>query len=479
MASFIFVNPSSCNDLAQACQTCFRTFGSNTALRRHIAKYQFREQRLLARLLEIQAHLPQKNSLSTAEIVEYRKNDAFQTCQTCFITFDSTDTLRSHVVQYQLEQQRLVARLSDIQAHTTRKIPRLSSKELASISSVNRVESISCDDHFDNSEDDVEYGGDCSDADDNADKREHTRDTNEGNTRSTADETSNICPHVMCVKDFSTRVQLSKHFQSHVQCLQICIYCRDIHVKISAACRHDCDDRREANREARNDPKETYRTDRCEQLSRESKRILKRMLLRVSASQRRKRKLGSAYRDEESGAPKKLKGHDIGLNSISGIRAGQDTTDSVEAQLFQSGVPQMDWSGMSTKASQMLDGYAPIFGDNTIPPVCPDPPQSNIASTGALFEYAPIFEDSTIPPVYSVTSFANMTAIGALSEYAPIFEDGTIPPVYSTSLRSTDAFCEYAPIFEDGTIPPLYSSRSHLDTAFSKVPCEDDVARFV
>ncbi|CAI6100993.1 unnamed protein product [Clonostachys chloroleuca] len=203
------------------------------------------------------------------------------------------------------------------------------------------------------------------------------------------------------------------------------------------------------------------------------------MLLRVSASQRRKRKLGSAYRDEESGAPKKLKGHDIGLNSISGIRAGQDTTDSVEAQLFQSGVPQMDWSGMSTKASQMLDGYAPIFGDNTIPPVCPDPPQSNIASTGALFEYAPIFEDSTIPPVYSVTSFANMTAIGALSEYAPIFEDGTIPPVYSTSLRSTDAFCEYAPIFEDGTIPPLYSSRSHLDTAFSKVPCEDDVARFV
>lgn len=184
------------------------------------------------------------------------------------------------------------------------------------------------------------------------------------------------------------------------------------------------------------------------------------MLSRVSSTQSRKRKSESVHRNQESSAPKRLKGnpaHNIELNSISvtGIPPRHETSDSVETQPFQPELPQMDWSqidwnNLSIEASQTLGEYAPIFGDGTIPPVYSATSYSNMASTGALSEYAPIFEDGTIPPLYPPPSHSNMAPTGALSEYAPIFEDGSIPPL----------------------CPP-----SCLNIAFTGTPSEDEVVR--
>lgn len=135
----------------------------------------------------------------------------------------------------QFEQRRLVGTLSDIQAHSSRKVPRRSPEERASGSwNVNNVGNTRDDDNVDNVEDDMDYNGDYSDDDnsdndeddedddnvdveDDADNPDRTHDVTKDKTRSTADQTSIPCPHPRCRKEgrkFATRGQLSKHTQS-------------------------------------------------------------------------------------------------------------------------------------------------------------------------------------------------------------------------------------------------------------------------
>jgi hypothetical protein len=403
---------------------------------------QFREQQLLIRVLEVQAHLPRKGQICEADGLEHRNGFARLACQICFKAFGTDEALRRHIVHYQFEQRRLIKKLRNVQVHAPRKDYCGSPKERAlgaggttDVYQIDTTEDASFRDDYSDGADD--YGLDCDDRYmDGTDRRD--RPNNKDETHSASDRTSIHCPRRICQEEqrkFTTRKQLLRHAESHAFCLQICGFCREISTRVSAALRHECDERKRAKRnerDLRHDWKESYRLDRREQLPRESEAILNKMLSRDSITRSKKRGSDSIHGRQVYSAPKRFKGGDS--NGMAVAKLPPEDTQSFQAELPQT--DRMLWESANIEILQNFEEHTQILKDDVIPSLHPVNSQSDTAIDIALPEYPPIFEDGTIPPLYPVTSQSDMAFARALREYPPIFEDGTIPPLHSVTSHS-------------------------------------------
>ncbi|KAK1658514.1 hypothetical protein BDP55DRAFT_637745 [Colletotrichum godetiae] len=164
-------------------------------------------------------------------------------CQTCFAVFDKHQTLRDHVDAYQREAHALMARLREVQAH----LPPLDEQNQACHGSLN--------------EDDRDF-------DDNDDE-----DTDRDDF---ADLDGLICPYPTCDRKeaFKTKQAQIRHYETHVPCYEICVFCRDSFVQVRKYIAHIC----KAKATSYDQWRDQYRKERCTQLHRQAAEKLDEML---------------------------------------------------------------------------------------------------------------------------------------------------------------------------------------------------------
>ncbi|PMD54986.1 uncharacterized protein K444DRAFT_666913 [Hyaloscypha bicolor E] len=143
-------------------------------------------------------------------------------CQTCFVHFLTNQELVHHIEEYRSEERLLVAKLERCRLH------------LAQSYHINS----------DNDDDDDREGED---------------DDHEPAAR--PDQLQ--CPFRGCkrVEPFTTRGNLVRHFQKHIQCFEMCPFCLEIIRQVHRFVRHDCKNGSEKS-------KDTYMQQRVAQLNR-------------------------------------------------------------------------------------------------------------------------------------------------------------------------------------------------------------------
>ncbi|KAL2695083.1 hypothetical protein AAEP93_004144 [Penicillium crustosum] len=219
-------------------------------------------------------------------------------CQTCFNSFGTQQELRDHIADYQastLEFQLLTARLLEVQAHLPRKHqnPEIDGLQADNIIADCITRDWDTEQENDDSSNLADNGYDIDDSDD-------------GNLRDQDDDlTSTKCPHSRCRHKgrFLNRAGLERHFESHVQCHEICIYCRQLFQQTRQYIRHTCLTRQKAN----DDERDFYRKERCTQLKRISADKLNWMLASEKHQSRRLGKRGTECCDEPPTSPRKLR----------------------------------------------------------------------------------------------------------------------------------------------------------------------------
>ncbi|PVH70791.1 hypothetical protein DL98DRAFT_577699 [Cadophora sp. DSE1049] len=128
-------------------------------------------------------------------------------CQTCFVHFPTNQELIQHIEEYRSEERLLVARLERCRLH------------LAQSYDIGRGEA-----------DDEDRDGEDDDHDGKDDDHEPTA----------PDQLQ--CPARGCkrVNPFTTRGNLVRHFQTHIQCYEMCPSCQEIFTQVDRFVRHDC-----------------------------------------------------------------------------------------------------------------------------------------------------------------------------------------------------------------------------------------------
>ncbi|KAF1993220.1 hypothetical protein P154DRAFT_82954 [Amniculicola lignicola CBS 123094] len=209
------------------------------------------------------------------------------------------------------------------------------------------------------------------------------------------------CPYPACNRKrvFNTRQGLVRHFQLHVQCYEMCVFCRDSFHRIRPFLMHQCGAKMRADDKA----KEFYMKERCAQLQRYATETLRRMLSREDTNHERVGKRGHEGVDEcleHQSSKVHMATADSNADQWFPV---EDTSPGVP---FQSNArsfmqPALLSNGPATPASSFFNaglsmqfpcsqtmerpanytlGYAPIFEDITITP-CYDLPQLFPSST--------------------------------------------------------------------------------------------------
>ncbi|CRG92852.1 hypothetical protein PISL3812_09923 [Talaromyces islandicus] len=156
-------------------------------------------------------------------------------CQTCFTSFDTSEGLRDHIADFQLEAQQLMKRLLEIQAHLPRKHdnPGNDSCKCNGVSANDLPNSDyqvddndwgdSDDDHY--SDSDGIYGEDARDDEIGGHVEDRASDRNNFSTLDV--HASMLCPYPTCRRKghFQMRSGLERHYESHVPCYEICVFC--------------------------------------------------------------------------------------------------------------------------------------------------------------------------------------------------------------------------------------------------------------
>ncbi|KAG8410825.1 hypothetical protein J3459_016946 [Metarhizium acridum] len=190
-------------------------------------------------------------------------------CQTCFISFNTEQDLREHVGDFQREGQWLAARMMEVQMHLTPTLDPWSTQK----SHKGREDS-----HAAN-----ENSSEGSDEDDENDDHDKIGDDDEngfdfGTDRCRIEQSFLTCPHRKCNKtksniSFKDRLALQRHFQSHVWCQELCVFCRTPLSRVQKYMRHSCRIQNNAD-----EAKLFYIKERRSQLSLHSNRKLDKML---------------------------------------------------------------------------------------------------------------------------------------------------------------------------------------------------------
>lgn len=280
----------------------------------------------------------------------------------------------------QLEQELLLARLLEIQAHIPRKYDPTDARPL-----------------FDVERDDT--GDHCKD--DTSD--EYWSDEDDMNERSPLDTKIYRCPLSPCKRKYQYEIARVKHFEARgywpilpqfklliagtdVRCLEICTYCRESFQTVSQYKKHCCGRRRLQKLPE----KEAHRKERCSQLSQTSKVLLSKAL--NSSNLRRKGEFDDP--NEASRPPKKV------VANIQNVTARFDNNSFV-----RSSVP-------SDEHVTPLDAARNISLSGVGAPSA----VSNSQFCAALqvnqegYHFAPIFNAGTIPPYYDSYPPANFQA---------------------------------------------------------------------
>ncbi|PVI02630.1 hypothetical protein DM02DRAFT_653294 [Periconia macrospinosa] len=190
-------------------------------------------------------------------------------CQICFKPFGTIQALRDHIGDFQarqLEIQQLTARMLEAQAH----LPSLENQHHAI-----------CND---------DGGGTDNDEDDDG-----------GDDAGSGDHPRLQCPYPACDREklFNRRQGLLRHFQSHVQCYETCVFCRTSFNRVRLFLIHQCKAKTRVDDKA----KEYYMKERCAQLRRYATESLHQMLAREDTSHERTRKRGHEVMNECSERP--------------------------------------------------------------------------------------------------------------------------------------------------------------------------------
>lgn len=144
-------------------------------------------------------------------------------CQTCFVHFPTNQELIQHIEGYRSTERLLVAKLERCRLHLAQSY-------------------------------------DINSDDDDGDDRDEEDDDHEPTTR--PDQLQ--CPFRGCrrVERYTTRSNLVRHFQTHIECYEMCPFCQEIFRRVHSFVRHDCSDR------SKDTPKDTYMQYRVAQLHR-------------------------------------------------------------------------------------------------------------------------------------------------------------------------------------------------------------------
>ncbi|KAF2182596.1 hypothetical protein K469DRAFT_752085 [Zopfia rhizophila CBS 207.26] len=212
-------------------------------------------------------------------------------CQTCFEPFDTSRALRNHVGDFQLEVQRLMARMLEAQAH----LPLLDNQYHAA----SDCNGEACDGNNDD-------GGDDCVTDNDEDDDGDDDDAGSGDCSLGLEDHARLqCPYPGCdrKKQFKRRQDLVRHYQSHIRCYEICVICRDSFSRVRPFLRHQC-----IRKNRKNDKtKEFYMRERCAQLRRYATKRLDQVLAWDKKSHERTKKRGHEEVDgcSESHPPSK------------------------------------------------------------------------------------------------------------------------------------------------------------------------------
>lgn len=179
-------------------------------------------------------------------------------CQICFEQFATSKALRDHVGHFQLETQQLLARLLEVQAH----LPQTDTEDSGS------------------DEDDGDEDEDEDEVEDDGNKPNGDSAMGYGVGSSTAsrpgrDQIRHQCPYPNCCRKtaFKTRRDLAVHYQKHVRCNEICVFCRTSFMRVRKYIRHKCQTRQKKQKS-----KDFYRKERRTQLRNFTNRKLDTML---------------------------------------------------------------------------------------------------------------------------------------------------------------------------------------------------------
>ncbi|PNY18825.1 Uncharacterized protein TCAP_07504 [Tolypocladium capitatum] len=142
-------------------------------------------------------------------------------CQTCYVTFDSIDALREHIWWYQEAQLHLPPR--------QHRVPWSQSYRPF------------CDHctswpHYEN---DTPEGDTSVEPDD--ENNDNGRDDGEDDPPAPAGKGQTFsCPDPKCNKTFTRIARLLPHFGKHVQCFEICVFCREPFSEAFSFLKHKC-----------------------------------------------------------------------------------------------------------------------------------------------------------------------------------------------------------------------------------------------
>ncbi|KAL6240425.1 hypothetical protein RBB50_012626 [Rhinocladiella similis] len=283
-------------------------------------------------------------------------------CHVCYRHFSTTKALSDHVSSYQLEAQQLIARLLEIQAH----LPRLHKNDA---DDADDNDSSSYDD--DDDDDDENDGGD----DNNGNEVVDVSPPGSALDHSEKDRTKRQCPYPNCHRKmrFKRRNDLVRHYETHIRCYEICVFCRDTFTWLRKYIRHKCSIRKRKSDEAN----EFYRKERCKQLRRSAIHSLNTMLNEQGSLAGRHTKRRVEIRDGslESHQPSKKHISNAGTSTARTLQANDDLEPKTSVAISLEGTKMpMPTNGLSGgqhsfySLTQGAEMFAPIFEDFTIPP---------------------------------------------------------------------------------------------------------------
>ncbi|KAK1722915.1 uncharacterized protein BDZ83DRAFT_408407 [Colletotrichum acutatum] len=283
-------------------------------------------------------------------------------CQTCFAAFDTIQNLRDHVGEYQREAHALMARLREILAH----LPPLDKQRPPS--------------HGNLDEGDRDLGADDGEDTDKDDS---------------ADLDGLFCPYPACDRGqaFQTKQAQIRHYETHIPCYEICVFCRYSFVQARKYIAHNC----KAKPTSHDQWRDQYRKERCAQLHQQAAEKLDEMLdldkkaLRKEDFRKRARDAEDQCADQRQAQKRSRTTH--GTSNGLEVRG--------QSSLFASMRPL---TPPSTISSQL---------DSCVAPTAPFP--NGVTSSGTDFSFleepftllpgriqAPIFHSATIPPWYGL-----------------------------------------------------------------------------